>query len=161
MVIFYFVICSLLKNVYSQDSSDDKRPKEMNLKDHDFAILSLIKAPQFGKGEELIHLVDTYNRRLEKLTKDIETDFENNEKVVRVLIRLRGPAFFNTKYDEDVVARCYDYSLAQKVELNDKIEKTKLLFKKLKYAFECKENRMYGIGYAPKSNVKSAKKSKH
>lgn len=117
----------------------------MNLKDHDFAILSLFKEPEPGKGEQLFHLVETYNKRIEQLTETMDTDFEKTGKVAKVLCKLRGPVFFNTKYDDSAIARIYGYTLDQIESLKRLVEKTKTLYKRMKYAYECKVHRSGGV----------------
>lgn len=139
MVIFYLIICALLKCVYSEKNIT---VREMSLKDHDFAILSLFKDPQIGKGAQLFHLLKTYNERLEKLTEMIDTDFEEAAKVIKVLCKLRGPVFFNTKYDDDTIARIYDFKLDETYKIKELISETKDLYKRMKYAYECKAHRM-------------------
>lgn len=138
MVIFYLIICALLKFVYSENIT----VREMTLKDHDFAILSLFKDPQIGKGAQLFHLLKTYNERLEKLTEMIDTDYEEAAKVIKVLCKLRGPVFFNTKYDDDAIARTYDFRLNEIHKIKELTSETKDLYKRMKYAYECKAHRM-------------------
>lgn len=138
MIIFYLITCSLLKNVYSEDSSEDGKEREIPLKELDFAIVNMLNKYEQGQGERLLNLIEKYNKRLEDLISDIGTSLEKVESVVKVLLRMRGPAFFNTKFEDSIIARGYGFSAFQMGELKTKLQTTKEIIKNMKYVYESK-----------------------